>query len=624
MSSVYSEEQDVPTSSPGWALIRLKHSRMRQCGDFWTAFAVSFIEHLVTRDHRTLRFMAEKISDGGVREMLSKARGRGWIEAHRNDFNFWTRLNHFFQAIPQNEDHESALARTFNLTIIILSPEGPELKKKFSFASTTKIFLCKSGEDYFALSSEESREHIFSLTNFILAIHEFATSASRFSSELYEEYTQARDSFGFPASKCVMCDLRQGILKLDCTHYLCQDCIFGRLLQECENENQFTVLQCPAPLCGGKHSVESAIAALEGGWPLPKRKCAHCSRARHWNDFPLLCGCKNSICLRCFCSFIRTGQGFCICRQPLTESSREMLNREVTRCGMCAQLKPLIQDFSSTECSDHILCAKCLFEAKNSGGCPMCGAFLTEAAPSIVLAESAVYELQCKLCPEQVREEDLVRPNCDHAFHRCCFEQYVKDHPASNEGFLRCPCAGCRLQLSLQEVKKFVSREVYNTFADAFMVTCPECLTRNENLKDTVSCSGCPCTFCVICLKSISMGHNEQDCKFNKVQALVKEAENRANPGELVSQCPKCKYPKTHPVGLQNVRCDHCKTQFCESCCVSTTLIALHGNAWHRQSCKRFDSNDVKMKNCKECSKNKPCPRPTDLRTPRRFDRGES
>ena len=175
------------------------------------------------------------------------------------------------------------------------------------------------------------------------------------------------------------------------------------------------------------------------------------------------------------------------------------------------------------------------------------------------------------------------------------------------------------------------------------LISCPICTEKFiPGLQRRVTClnNNCKHIFCKECQENY---HEDGTCQEKFIIDRIKDLEALNDP-EGVSQCPKCRWPYIKDPSCDHVKCQNsaCNVEFCFKCsCIRSPTLA-HGNHYHRPQCKNyfaFDGDDdylpkecknaakCKEKNhgkcshkCDECEKlGKLCPRPKNLKVPRKF-----
>jgi hypothetical protein len=245
----------------------------------------------------------------------------------------------------------------------------------------------------------------------------------------------------------------------------------------------------------------------------------------------------------------------------------------------------------------------------------------------------------CSRCLDPLGDSGDMQLECKHAFHKSCLEADVENQ-LKNEveaSELRCPKGGCSYIVPKTELYRLLGSEFFKKYAEGpnSTIACPQCGKEvpiegeNGATKASAYCTGCGFLFCLVCHEDFKQNHDKRQCDFKALQDLVKTAESKAGPTEVVSQCPSCKFPNIFSKSSANVICQKsgCKTRFCVHCSVPTYLYTLHGNRYHRPNCKFFEISGrmETIRACKHCQElGRTCDSPKRLATPCRFSINES
>jgi len=397
----------------------------------------------------------------------------------------------------------------------------------------------------------------------------------RLVSERVVEYLKAR------VLRCSGCFNEKSLLtdycNIECEdHLLCQDCL---LWAEKKNYRRCTY-------CYRKFSREELghILALE------EKSCVFCNKDCRFASLCTSCGCI--ICLPC-------------------ASSKAMAEQNCTHCYSCRKLLP------------------------EKGYMQLI--FLIMKSPDYSVISHA--SPTCGLCSGTLQEPQNALLECQHAFHPSCLQEYLGHQSRSEVRTmgLHCPQRECTYVVLGAELFRLFGSE-FASSAEGIReeesrrtVKCPQCgneqiSTEGENgaSRTSVYCPKCHFLFCPICLESFQQNHDKSQCEFIALKALVKAAEKKAGPADLVSQCPMCKHPNIYPRNSVNVTCQKagCNTRFCMHCSVPIHLYTMHGGRYHRSTCKFFDGSGKRERVtvCRYCQdKNRACSPPKELNPPCRF-----
>ena len=158
------------------------------------------------------------------------------------------------------------------------------------------------------------------------------------------------------------------------------------------------------------------------------------------------------------------------------------------------------------------------------------------------------------------------------------------------------------------------------------IVNCPVCKEKFvPGLQRRITCFKCGFVFCKECQEKY---HEEGNCNEKYIAERILDLEKMNDP-EGISQCPRCRIPYIKDPECDKVTCINCKTIFCFKCCCLYQPTVTHDCSYHRPQCHHFRKNlsneeIYKPEKCEECKKaGKLCPRPVNLRNPRRVDADE-
>lgn len=195
-------------------------------------------------------------------------------------------------------------------------------------------------------------------------------------------------------------------------------------------------------------------------------------------------------------------------------------------------------------------------------------------------------EVECQMCLEDFRPEEMHAVDCKHRFCIDCWERYLQEASKSRSICIRCPLRNCHfgltsarlssLPLSPQTTKFFERRtkkfhlENFIKCTDGLMVCmgkdCNKSLQIFDNSIKEVKCD-CGHRFCPSCKKDV---HRPCPCPIADkwVEKNNSESENLQWIIAKTKRCPKCRAPIEKTQGCNHMTCRNteCSHEFCWLC----------------------------------------------------------
>lgn len=180
---------------------------------------------------------------------------------------------------------------------------------------------------------------------------------------------------------------------------------------------------------------------------------------------------------------------------------------------------------------------------------------------------------QCLVCGEDLGEEAVVVPDCQHAFCKSCISAYVELKIREGQVLrFNCPHHECTNELTNEQVEVDLNEELIQKLA---LFKRNEELSRNQNLrwcprpdcqgydigslrKTTLKCNTCTYEYCYYCTEP---PHGKKKCK----QEADKELD-RWSRKNGVKYCPNCKRRVMKSAGCNHMTCPRCQYQWCWLC----------------------------------------------------------
>jgi len=190
--------------------------------------------------------------------------------------------------------------------------------------------------------------------------------------------------------------------------------------------------------------------------------------------------------------------------------------------------------------------------------------------------------LECSICLEEFKFEDMERMQCNHIFCKSCWKEYLTVTISSGKvNEIICPSRGCTLQLDevtisnmlgnnidlLTKYQRFVANSYVNDHKNIRWCPGKGCgnAVRVFLLRDKdVECK-CGTKFCFGCG---NFQHQPADCIMlsNWIQKASKEGDDSKWIVTYTKECPKCRAVIHKDGGCQYMCCHSCKHKFCWMC----------------------------------------------------------
>ncbi|KAL4455066.1 hypothetical protein ABPG74_006448 [Tetrahymena malaccensis] len=244
--------------------------------------------------------------------------------------------------------------------------------------------------------------------------------------------------------------------------------------------------------------------------------------------------------------------------------------------------------------------------------------------------------LECPICCQTKKNDDLVLLKCGHSFCQECLKEHINSLISQGKrSFDFFTCLHCSLRLDPVELFSMLTDKQRSQIDEYYKdrninFKCPnqkcglqskiqekECL-----LKELFVTSCCKSK---VCSKCKQLYHPDTKCQ-SQIKEMIdqigayREQQTTEN-AMLFRFCPVCFQFAFKDEGCDHVTCIKCKSDFCFSCSAPRPSILGHGNHYHRQQCRYFGEykdqkgnkvdNELNLKKCDQCQKTKqPCQRP--------------
>lgn len=496
-----------------------------------------------------------------------------------------------------------------------------QCKHKYCTACFTKI-ISSATQKLFVLNKIEKKD--YQKAKCIACNMDFSQNDIENELPGYKEYKQ--NSEERVNLTCVVCNAtgKCNDFIVKCYH-MCNDCLFENLRN-------------------GKKKCPECKSSLEKGKPKyysHRTQCDCCKKKFSSIRYFRKKLCKHNLCIDCLKSC--DGNKCMIDNQNFT-SEISSLNLEVPSTKTCEQCKnsyPYISSCDILKPCDCPLCDSCLLEKPNndpnpnlpfSSICKSCNMHFGKGLSSFA---NKHYKI-CSICYKISRDKDTYTiEECKHTFCHKCFDENIDINirDGNAENVMKCPY--CFIKFSGAQLSKLVKKEVQDKVMYLIMqkagnyLNCANC--KNEFMissKDRKQ--QCPKCLSMTCMRCTDHFHDvgEEDCIEKFIAERIAEAEATNDP-DGISQCPKCRLPYTKDPKCDHVKCIgfNCETEFCFRCSCVRSPTLKHGSHYHRPSCthySKYNAEDKYDPECSECFANKElCPRPAELRVPRRVSANE-
>ncbi|OAL44431.1 hypothetical protein IQ07DRAFT_473653, partial [Pyrenochaeta sp. DS3sAY3a] len=226
---------------------------------------------------------------------------------------------------------------------------------------------------------------------------------------------------------------------------------------------------------------------------------------------------------------------------------------------------------------------------------------------------------QCSVCSEKLPYEPMRLSGCSHEPDVCqdCFQQYLAGRMDTTAwDRIVCPSAGCKTEITHDDVKKFASQEQFTRFDDLAMRSF---LSAESNFRYCLA-EGCnsgqvhdgdaaqgnifrcvACGFRACTVHNVAFHEHETCAQYDvrvekeaQSQRAGEDAQSSAYVAENSVQCPVCTVQIQKTSGCDHMTCTRCQTDFCYICRAlyrGPRGIWASGNKAHRESCKYHSDN---------------------------------